>query len=436
MRTLILSAPQSGSGKTIVSVGLVSALRRIGHSVSVAKSGPDYIDAAYLSAAAERPAVNLDCWAMRPSLLNFLVCDAAGGEDDFLICEGAMGLFDGGAGQAGSTASLAIALGAPVVLIIDASRQAQSVSALALGFLRHDPALKFAGVILNRVGSARHESLLRASLSEHGIDVLGVLPSDDNLLLQSRHLGLVQVGELDELPQLIQQIGTHVGSHIDLTRICMAARPVSFSQPVVSQVLHKFLPPPGQRVAVARDMAFAFSYEHMLTGWRKQGAEVSFFSPLDDAGPDLQADAVFLPGGYPEIYAGRISANRRFLSGLRQAAGRGAVIYGECGGYMVLGAGLIDGNGTRHEMADLLPVETSFLVRQRTLGYRRAVASDAHPFAPGATLRCHEFHYATLTSTETGDLYRMSNIDDDSAVMVGSISGRVAGSFLHVIDIE
>jgi cobyrinic acid a,c-diamide synthase len=184
------------------------------------------------------------------------------------------------------------------------------------------------------------------------------------------------------------------------------------------------------------DMAFAFSYEHMLTGWRKQGAEVSFFSPLDDAGPDLQADAVFLPGGYPEIYAGRISANRRFLSGLRQAAGRGAVIYGECGGYMVLGAGLIDGNGTRHEMADLLPVETSFLVRQRTLGYRRAVASDAHPFAPGATLRCHEFHYATLTSTETGDLYRMSNIDDDSAVMVGSISGRVAGSFLHVIDIE
>ncbi|MDX1401999.1 MAG: cobyrinic acid a,c-diamide synthase, partial [Kiloniellales bacterium] len=198
------------------------------------------------------------------------------------------------------------------------------------------------------------------------------------------------------------------------------------------------LPPLGQNIAVARDLAFLFSYPALLKAWRQAGSAISFFSPLEDEAPDSDADAVYLPGGYPELHAGRISANDRFLTGLRAAAKRGSWIYGECGGYMVLGRGLEDAEGLRHSMAGLLPLETSFMTRHRNLGYRTATLLQESPFGQkGKAFRGHEFHYATILSGE-GDnpLFACTNFQGVQMADQGCRSGKILGSFVHLIDQE
>ena len=223
-----------------------------------------------------------------------------------------------------------------------------------------------------------------------------------------------------------------VAEHLDLARLTDLARPAHLESRNCSPVL----PALGQRIAVAQDTAFAFSYPFVLDGWRTAGAELHFFSPLQDEAPDAQADAVYLPGGYPELHAGRLAGNRRFLDGVRGAAGRGAVVYGECGGFMALGQGLVDGAGERHAMAGLLPVETSFAAPRLTLGYREAVTAADGPFGPAGThFRGHEFHFARLV--EAGNdvpLFRCRNASGDEIGDVGQRVGKVMGSFLHLVD--
>jgi cobyrinic acid a,c-diamide synthase len=196
------------------------------------------------------------------------------------------------------------------------------------------------------------------------------------------------------------------------------------------------LPPLGQRIAVARDVAFAFTYPAMLEGWRSAGAELTLFSPLADEPPAADVDAVFLPGGYPELHAGRLAGNQRFLAGLAAAARGGAVIYGECGGYMVLGRGLVDASGARHAMAGLLPLETSFAERRRQLGYRQARLAAAGPLGKaGAAFRGHEYHYATITEEGAGmPLFAAADADGSDLGTTGRVSERVMGSFLHLVD--
>ena len=405
--------------------------------VAAAKTGPDYIDTAFLTAAAGSPAVNLDPWAMRPAVLE----DLAGrqvSEQGLVVVEGAMGLFDGADGGAGSTASLAGALGLPVVLVVDAAGQAQSVAALARGFASHDRDLQVAGVILNRVGSERHERLMRAALCDAGIRVFGALARSERLTLPSRHLGLNQASEHDGLARFIDDAAATIRSGLDLDGLVAVAGEMVLGETVASGPGgFAPLPPPGQRIAVAADEAFGFAYDHLMAGWRRAGADIVPFSPLGDEAPDRVADAVFLPGGYPELHAGRLAASRRFLGGLVAAAKRGARVHGECGGYMVLGDGLIDGQGNAHAMAGLLRLETSFAERRLSLGYRRACVVAGHPSLPsGGVLRGHEFHYAT-TRRETGDpLYEMSDAAGRDLGRAGLVVGTVSGSFLHVIDME
>ena len=375
-----MSAPASGAGKTTITLGLLSALRRRGLPARGAKSGPDYIDPRFHEAATGRPCPNLDAWAMAPERIRALATGPG-----LLIVEGAMGLFDGAppCGR-GSTADLARILGLPVVLVVDSARMAQSVAPLVAGFAGHDPQVGIGGVILNRVGSARHERMLRDALAA-GPPVLGALPRREGLAHPSRHLGLVQAQERADLAAFLDAAAGAVEDAVDLDALAALARPLPETRPGPPPL------PPAQRIAVARDAAFAFVYPHLLAEWRRAGAEVAPFSPLADEAPDPAADLVILPGGYPELHAGRLAAAGRFREGMRRAA-RTAEVHGECGGYMALGEGLIDAGGGRHAMLGLLPLETSFAERRLHLGYRHAEILGG-PFAGHHA--AHEFHYAT-----------------------------------------
>jgi len=432
---LILAAPASGSGKTVLTLALLRHLRRRGVRVASAKLGPDYIDPAFHAAASARPCFNLDSWAMRRP--TFAAAAVRAGQDaDLVIAEAVMGLFDGAAGEApgggGSSAEAARLTGWPIVLVVDAKGMAASAAALVHGFATYRPDVAVAAAIFNKVGGAKHKTMLREACASLGVPILGCVPRRDDLVLPERHLGLVQAGEHGELETFLEASAAIVGGHIDIDALVALARPCVLESPAPSCPI----PPLGQHIAVAHDVAFAFSYPLVIEAWRAAGAHVSFFSPLADGAPGEEADAVYLPGGYPELHAGRLAARPRFLAGLRAAAARGATIYGECGGYMVLGQGLIDAKGTRHAMAGLLALETSFAQPRRSLGYREAEVLADGPLGPaGSRFRGHEFHYADTMPGASGErLFRSAAAGGGKACEIGRRNGSVMGSFLHLID--
>lgn len=430
MKGLLISAPSSGTGKTTVMLGLLRALADDGLVVQPFKSGPDYIDPAFHQAACGRLSFNLDGWAMGPTLWQAITARAHGA--DVCLAEGSMGLFDGVAtcGQQGfgSSAETALAMGWPVLLVLDVGGQAQSAAATALGFRSYLPDLPFAGVILNRVASPRHERLTRLGMERAGLPVLGVLPRRGDLTLPERHLGLVQAVEHPDLNAAIASYASFLRDHVDLAAIREAAKGKQLPADPPA------LPcPPAQRIAIARDAAFSFTYPHLLEGWRAAGAEILPFSPLADEAPDADADLVWLPGGYPELYAGKLAAAETFHAGLRRHA-ETRPVHGECGGYMALGEALIDRSGTRHKMAGLLGLVTSYEKRKFHLGYRRAVLEAPLPgFAPGAALRGHEFHYSTILEQPDAPLARVCDADGNSVPETGSQRGHASGTFFHLI---
>ena len=439
---LLLAAPASGSGKTTFTLALLRRLRNMGRAVGSVKVGPDYIDPGFHRAASGRSCLNLDGWAMRPETLAAALAEAAEGAE-LILGEGVMGLFDGAPARdalglaAGSTAQLAALTGWPVVLVVDCQGMGASVAALARGFAGFHAEVTLAGVLLNNVASPRHESLLRAACADAGFTVFGALRRDPGLARPSRHLGLVQAAEDDHLEAFLEAAAAAVAAQVDVTALLAAARPAGLPGSAAPAAP---LPPLGQRIAVAEDVAFAFAYPLVLQGWRRAGAEVVAFSPLADQAPDPAATAIYLPGGYPELETGRLAAASRFLDGLRAAAADGVTIYGECGGYMVLGQGLEDAEGARHAMAGLLPLESSFKTPQRHLGYRRAelLASGLLGTA-GAAFRGHEFHYARVLGSEgpaATALFRAASAGGDDLGPVGQHNGRVFGSFVHLIDRE
>lgn len=419
-KAFVVAAPSSGSGKTLITLGLLRAFRNRGVRVSSAKVGPDYIDPGFHEAATGRACFNLDPWAMDKAVIAALLAELARGTD-LVIVEGVMGLFDGPHGARGSTADLAETLDLPVVLVVDARHQSQSVAALVHGFSTYRPNISIAGVILNRVASDRHESILRCAL---GDKILGCLRHDDSLVLPSRHLGLVQAEENHNLERFIEDAASAVARETDLNDLFTVA-----SQVIAESANHTAFAPLGQRMAVARDAAFAFAYSHLLHHWRKQGAEVLPFSPLANEAPDDDADAIFLPGGYPELHAGKIAANRVFLNGVRACKG---LVYGECGGFMALGEALIDAEGKSHAMAGLLPVTTSFASRELHLGYRELTPLAGAPWPK--PLRGHEFHYSTIASEGKADrLFDAADASGATLPPMGLRRGRVMGSYAHII---
>ncbi|GJD96754.1 cobyrinate a,c-diamide synthase [Methylobacterium iners] len=429
---LLIAAPRSSSGKTTVTLALMRALRRRGVAVRGAKCGPDYIDPAFHQAATGFPSFNLDSFAMPDALLDS-VAALVSGQADIVVAEGSMGLFDGivaGEGRTGANADIAARYGWPVVLVLDVSGAAQSAAAMALGCVHYDPRIRIAGVILNKVASARHRRLVEAGLARVGIPVLGALMRDAGLVLPERHLGLVQARETGDLEARLDHLADLAEAGLDLDAILAAARE---GPALIAGALPR---PPGQRIAVASDAAFSFLYPHMEAGWRELGAELVPFSPLADEAPPADCDACWLPGGYPELHAGRIAAASRFLGGLR-AFGTDRPVHGECGGYMVLGESLEDADGVAHAMAGLLPVATSYRTRRLHLGYRVAtLVADAVLGPAGSRLVGHEFHYASELTPRPGLDLALAEVTDAEGVplgLAGHRQGRVTGSFFHLI---
>lgn len=427
---LIISAPASGTGKTTVTLGLARAFVNAGRRVQCFKSGPDYIDPAFHAAASRRRSVNLDTWAMGAAQIADLIGQA--GQNDLILAEGSMGLFDGVAipGEAGngSSADLSALTGWPVVVVLDCAGQAQTAAAVARGLMGFRAGVDVAGVILNRIASPRHETLVRHGMDEAGVRVFGALPRLKSLSLPERHLGLVQAQELPELETFIAEAAEVIASHVDLQGLAALARPLA-----EMARLAPLVPPPGQRIALAKDAAFSFTYPHLVDQWLAAGASIVPFSPLADEAPDDSADACWLPGGYPELHAGLLASNDRFRAAMQRFA-QDRPVHGECGGYMAMGAGLVDAKGQRHQMLGLLGLETSFEKRRMHLGYRLAnLRADALGFAAGARLRGHEFHYATILAQPDLPLADVVDATGSSVAETGSRRDRASGTFFHLI---
>ncbi|MDH4988859.1 cobyrinate a,c-diamide synthase [Aminobacter anthyllidis] len=431
-RGLIIGAPRSGSGKTSVTIGLLRALARRGLRVRGAKSGPDYIDPGFHKAATGLPGVNLDSWAMPPSLLNALAANAAS-DTDFVIVESAMGLFDGipaPDGRSGAAADLARLYGLPVLLVLDVSGQSQTAAAIAKGFATYDADVRIAGVVLNRLGSDRHRKLAGDAIEALGLPVVGAILRDPTLSIPERHLGLVQAEEHADLIAHIDRLADMVERSLDLDAIIELAKPLAPAPGDQSFAL----PPPGQRIALAQDAAFTFLYPHVAAHWRAMGAELLPFSPLADQAPDASCDVCWLPGGYPELHPGRLAAASNFLSGTRRFA-ETRPVHGECGGFMVLGETIEDADGVTHPMLGLLGHATSFAKRKMNLGYRQARLGAACPLGEaGGAIRGHEFHYAQ--TVKKGEDIPLGEIADGQGNPLGGFGGRrghVTGTFFHAI---
>ncbi len=417
---LVIAATSSRSGKSMLTAGLARALKRSGKDIRVAKSGPDYIDPGFHAAATGRPCFNLDGWAMSDERLASLSAS-----DGLLLIEGAMGLFDGAANGQGSSADIAKRLGLPVVLVINCASMSQSVAAMVSGFINHDRDINVCGVILNQVGSDRHEAMLQAALSSIDVPIFGSVRRSAALKRPSRHLGLVQAQEDETLNEFLEKAADTIEASVDVARLIECATPLPLARS------SKLLPAIGQHVALARDEAFSFIYPHLLQDWEALGTKISYFSPVHDQPPESEADAIYLPGGYPELYAAKLTRAGTFRAAMTDAAASGKTIYGECGGYMVLGHSITDARDIPHPMLGLLDLETSFRARKLHLGYLE-VASQSPPFK--GDYRAHEFHYASTVVENGQPLFETNDATGTNRKEIGLVSGTVSGSFAHIID--
>ena len=378
----------------------MAALARVGYRAAGAKVGPDFIDPGYHSLATGAPPRNLDPWLCGPDAMAPLAGRASEGAD-LLVVEGVMGLFDGSAdGTASSTADLAGLIRAPVVLVVDAGAMSTSVAALVHGFASFDPTVALAGVILNRVGSPGHETLLREALADGGVPVLGSLPRDDSLVWRDRHLGLIPVAEhRSEVTRALERLAYAVRTHVDLEAVVAVAR----SAPDMASA-DPPLPErgPGIRVAVAGGRAFTFTYTDTLDSLEAAGFEIVTFDPLSDEGIPAGVDGLIIGGGFPEVYAAELSANEALLEDLRSATAAGVPLWAECGGLLLWGTDL-----DSRRLAAVLPASARMTDRL-TLGYRTATTRGASPIGPpGTSITGHEFHYSVLDPH--GDALQLSS---------------------------
>ncbi len=432
---LVIAGQSGDSGKTLVSTGLARALVDRGLDVGPLKKGPDYIDAAWLGAAARRRAHNLDSYLMpRDRILCSLARQAARG--DVLLMEGNRGLFDGmDADGTHSTAELAKTLRAPVVLLIDAHKSTRTLAAYVLGCRAMDPDLELAGVILNRVGGARHEAVAREAIRRtSGVPVVGVIPRIPDLDLPSRHLGLVTVAEHPRAEAMLRRAAEVVERHTDVEAILEIARgagPVDCPEPV-----HAGPPEAGARrvrIAVARDEAFSFYYPENLDALEEAGAELVPFSPLaDDRLPSC--DAAYLGGGFPELYASALARNLPLRTDLKRRIGAGMPVWAECGGVIYLARELVV-DGTAFPMVGALPVTIEQTGRPQGHGYVEARVEARNPFLPeGLVFRGHEFHYSRPRDGSVGldTVLAMDRGSGFGGGRDGLRSGNVVGCYTHV----
>ncbi len=426
---LVVAAPASGSGKTTVATGLMAALRRAGDKVAPFKVGPDYIDPGYHSVATGRPGRNLDPVMVGDHRVASLFAHGARG-CDLAVVEGVMGLFDGRVDTEGigSTAHVAKLLSAPVLFVVDARGQSRSLAALLHGFRGYDPTVRLGGVVLNQVGSARHEHVLRGACAEVGLEVLGVLPRDDKFALPSRHLGLVTAAEHGPAATAaVDAIAEAVARHVDLDAVRRLAAEVPAMAVPTWDPRTEVEPVEGApTIAVAGGAAFTFGYAEQVELLEAAGADVVVVDPLrDEALPEGTAGLV-LPGGFPEQHAAELSANEKLRAAITALARGGAPVHAECGGLLYLAKSLDDA-----PMCGVIDAEGAMTPRL-TLGYRDAVApQDSVLVRAGTRITGHEFHRTALSVPHGAKPAWQWRGHDLRPVAEGFVLGRVHASYLH-----
>lgn len=405
---LVIAAPQGRSGKTTVALGLCAAFAGRGFAVQPFKKGPDFIDPSWLSASAGTPCRCLDPFFLpEPGMLRAAFLHGAR-QADLALVEGNHGLFDSLEDDgAGSTAAVARAIGAPIVLVINAQRMARSAAAIIHGCQTFEPGTPIAAVILNQVAQSRHESKLRVAIERHcGIPVIGALPRDLGLTIPDRHLGLVPRAENEGLAGAIEACRTAVETHIDLNALLEIGKhliaPTTAPDLSSAAFLARKIDPTqakSVRVGVVRDRAFSFYYPENFEMLESCGAELIFLdSLLDRCLPAL--DALYIGGGFPEMFLDELSANREWMDDVRQAVQDGLPVYAECGGLMVLGQS-ISYRGRSVPMIGALPYRVEMTERPQGHGYVLATVAAPNPiFKTGAMLRGHEFHHSRIISNE------------------------------------
>ena len=428
---VVIAAPASGSGKTTVATGLIGALRQAGHRVAPFKVGPDYIDPGYHALAAGRPGRNLDSVLVGDELIGPLYRHGSDG-CDIAVIEGVMGLFDGRIDAAmtgpaaGSTAQVGALLGAPVILVVDAKGQSHSMAALLHGFATFDDSTRIAGVILNRVGSARHEGVLRQACEHAGVSVLGALPRIDELTVPSRHLGLVTAVEHGRHARAaVEAMTSLVAAHVDLPGVVAAAGGRVAAQPWSAENAVGDRTAERVTVALAAGKAFSFSYAEHPELLRAAGADVVEFDPLTEQLPP-GTTALVLPGGFPEEFSTELSANDRLRQQIASLAAGGAPVHAECAGLTYLVDDL-DG----HPMCGVLSGTARF-TDKLTLAYRTAAATaDSSLYTAGERVVGHEFHRTTVTFTDSYQPAWVYRGHDVAAVRDGAVHAGVHASYLH-----
>jgi len=408
-RVVMVAAMSSGQGKTTVTAALARRLHKLGKRVRVFKCGPDFVDPMLLESACGAPVYNLDLWMVGRDECRRRLQEAARDADAILV-EGVMGLYDG----APSSADLAREFGIPVLAVLDASAMAQTAGAVAQGLRDYGP-VQMAGVVANRIASSGHAAMVKESLRD--IPLIGTLPRQQHELPE-RHLGLVLPGEVEELHRILDALA----DSIEFDAAAWDALPLLAPAPSVAAPVEQLLA--GRTVAIARDPAFVFVYPANIDLLEAMGARITYFAPLsDDPVPD-DADAVYLPGGYPELHCATLAAATRWRDSIRAAHARGVTIVAECGGMMALADGLTDIDGRRWDMAGVLPGEVTMQKRLAGLGMH------AMPTPDGAEIRGHTFHYSLLATAVTPQAHTVRQRTGGQGEAVYRV-GSLTASYFH-----
>ncbi|MBU2550882.1 MAG: cobyrinate a,c-diamide synthase [Proteobacteria bacterium] len=436
MKGLVVAGTHSGSGKTTVSLALMAALKRRGFQVQAFKVGPDFIDPGHHTQITGRASHNLDGW-MLPPIENIEVFNRYVSEAEVVVVEGVMGLYDGydGLSEAGSTAQMAKWLGLPVLLVADARSMARSLAALALGFFRFDPDLKWVGLAANRVGSPRHTAYLAEAMTRvPELSFRGGLRREPDIGLPERHLGLVTADERTWDREAADRLADWIESGLDVAGLLADLPERPSPQPPACAPMAAD-PTDRVRIGVARDEAFCFYYQENLRRLEAAGAELVFFSPLRQPGLPAGLDGLYVGGGYPELFARELAGNYDLRRAVREFGLSGRPIYAECGGFMFLCRTIEDLEGRSWPMSGLLPVEIRMLDRLKSLGYRQVTFTVDTPLGPAGTVaRGHEFHYSEIAALDpVHAVYRSADRTGEwREAGQGYMQGNVLASYTHL----
>lgn len=427
---VVIAATQSSSGKTTVVTGILRALKNKGMKVQPFKVGPDYIDPSYHGMAAGRAGHNLDTWLVDESQINDLFASEAENAD-IAVIEGVMGLYDGGKNGISSTAQLAKKLQAPVILVINVQSMGDSAAAIALGFKLYDEEVNLAGVILNRLGSPTHKMLIEEAMARINVPVFGAVYRDDSVHMPERHLGLTPAQE-NNAKEIIEIISAKIAKEVyldEIIKLACAAPPLEVQENKQSNAAKDIV------IAVAKDKAFSFYYPASLKQLSDCGAKIEFFSPLEDETIPSNSSALIFGGGFPEIFADKLAANKSMLTSIRRANENKMPIYAECGGYMYLMQGIFDFDGNFHAMAGIIPATAKMNKKLQTVGYVKA--KNLHDNILGekdCVYHGHEFHFSTQ-SEEAQDFpwaFEFVKMRNNAEYKAGYAKDNILGSYLHL----